>query len=992
MDNPADLASSATPDLCWVCDIEGALDVGRFRSALRAVGTRRRALSGMPDARVLIAPRPATDAWNGELWRDALATPLETGCHSRVRPLLHQVSARHHVFSFAAQESAFDGASFGPLLAELASGYAGGPPVSPPGRLEHTRELAPEEPAGLDPAVGQEAARRVRALDEAERLDVLADRAARAQRDAGSDVLVRPLRRDLCAQVRRLAAAESTQPALILQAAVAAWLHRQSGQRDLLIGLRADTRPAGQPAAIGAYQVVVPVRVQVDGDPSFASFCRRCGDTVSAGLTDQAMLAEIARAWQAQADLPRAVISVSETPAAVELDHDVVIRRRLSLYRHAIADLELDFELAGEQMCLAAAFRTDTFSRSAVELMLERLELLLGQSTAAPLTPIGDLEVVPPAERRLVTTTWNPPPAGFTPATVPERFEAQAAKHPDRLAVTDDQGRELTYDELRREANRLARHLTALGVGPEACCAVIGNRSAASVIAILAILKAGGAYLPIEPSLPQARMAAELDDAGVVAVLTDSSLAPRLPGGTWHVVLMDKLPESLDDDGDGPAALPSPRGLAYVIYTSGSTGRPKGVLIEHGSICHFVDMVGEFFELTEDDRLVQAASLSFDVSVFEIFGALLTGASTHIAGDETRGSPGRLQALMRDRAVTVLMATPSMLELIEPDDVPDLRLMSIGGEPFTEQLVTRWANGRRFINGYGPAEATVEVVAKACQPGSGPPPIGRALSNHRAFVLDERMRQVPIGAVGELYVGGPGLARGYLARPGMTAGVFVPDPFAVDPGARLYRTGDLVRWLPTGDLMFLGRADRQVKIRGMRVELGEIEATMRRHPHVANVAVGTAEALGDKKLIAYVVPACRPTADLRAAAAQWLPAHMVPAEVVLVGAIPLTSVGKVDVRALAALREQQAGPRETGPGPRTPTEEQVAGILGEILGEEAVPVDEDFFALGANSLQALRLLSRVRSEFGVMLSPRELFDDPTVAGVAAAIDTQLVDA
>jgi amino acid adenylation domain-containing protein len=985
MDELKDPASAATPDLCWVCDIEGPLDVGRLRSALRAVSSRHAALSEMPDPPVLTAR-------DGAVWQEALAMPLDRRCPSRVRPLLHRITASHHVFSLAAQESAFDAASFGLLLAELGRCYAGSAGVPLPDLAGPGHEPAAAHSPGPDAGISQEAALRVSTFDDAERLDLLADRPERARRDAGSDVVVRPLRRGLCTQVRALASAQSAQPALVLLAAVAAWLYRQSGQRDLVLGLRADTRPAGQPEAIGGYHVVVPVRVQVDGNPSFSGFCRCTAQTMSAGLANQALLAPVASAWQEQAGPARAVVSVTETPVTVKLGSDVVIRPRPSLYRHALGDLELDFEITADQMCLAAAFRTDTFTRFAVELMLERLELLLSQSTAAPQTPIGDLEVITPGERTLVTTAWNPQPAGFTPATVPERFDTQARKYPHRLAVTDDRGSELTYDELRRAANRLARHLVTLGVAPEACCAVIGTRSAASVIALLAILKAGGAYLPIDPSVPKARMAAELNDAGAAAVLTDSSLAPALPAGPWHIVLTDHLLDQLDRSGDNLPALSSPRGLAYVIYTSGSTGRPKGVLIEHGSLCHFIDMIGEFFQLTESDRLVQAASLSFDVSVFEIFGALLTGASTHIASDETRGTPGQLQALMRDRKVTVLMATPSVLELLGSDDLPDLRLMSIGGEPFTGQLVTRWGNGRRFINGYGPAEATVEVVAKVCQQGPGSPPIGRALPNHRAFVLDERMRQVPIGAAGELYVGGPGLARGYLARPGLTAGAFVPDPFGTEPGERLYRTGDMVRWLPAGDLMFLGRADRQVKVRGMRVELGEIEETMRRHPHVASVAVSTAEAYGgDQKLIAYVVPAARPTSDLREAAAEWLPAHMVPAEVVLVDAIPVTSVGKVDVRALAALWEQ-AAPPATGPGPRTPTEEQVAGILGEILGEESVPVEEDFFTLGANSLQALRLLSRVRGAFGVVLTPSELFEDPTVAGIAAAIDAQLAHA
>jgi amino acid adenylation domain-containing protein len=519
---------------------------------------------------------------------------------------------------------------------------------------------------------------------------------------------------------------------------------------------------------------------------------------------------------------------------------------------------------------------------------------------------------------------------------------------------------------------------------------VILDRSVEAVVALLGIVKAGGAFVPIDPQMPLMRMTSLLDDAGIEIVVTDEDRAATLSLGDRQTVTSWTVD---DPDAQTPAAAVTPGHLAYVIYTSGSTGMPKGVLVEHGSITHFVEMVREFFELTPDDRVAQCAALWFDVSVFEIFGALLIGASVHIAGDDTKLAPGALQHFFRDQAVTTLMTTPSLLEALDPDALPDLRVMSVGGEAFTADLTNRWAPGRRFINGYGPAEATVEVVAKVVtEPTSSAPPIGVPLAGHTAYALDHRMRRVPFGVPGELYVGGPGVARGYLGRPGQTGGVFVPDLFAGSPGERLYRTGDLVRRLPNGELQYLGRVDRQVKVRGMRVEPSEIEQWLLRHPAVSRVAVvSTRDHHGDTRLVGYVV--CDGAADpedIRSFGADWLPTHMVPAEIVVVSSIPTTSSGKVDVAALVAAQPQPA-PAEQPAAPadvRTPLQRDVSAIVCDILGRDGIAVDDDLFAVGGNSLQVLRILSRVRAAYGVVLAPQDFFDDPTVDGICAAISAE----
>lgn len=593
------------------------------------------------------------------------------------------------------------------------------------------------------------------------------------------------------------------------------------------------------------------------------------------------------------------------------------------------------------------------------------------------------------------------PARPFEPATIPERFNYQARRTPRAIAVTDDRGGQLSYAELDRRANQLAHYLRGLGVRAGDKCAVAQERSTAAVVSILAILKAGAAYVPIDPAAPGLRTAALVGDAQASVIVTDSGSAPTLPDGDSALVLVDEDARSIAACPDtDPAAPLVPWSLAYVIYTSGSTGLPKGVLIEHGSVTHFVNMVAEFFPMSAADRIIQCAALWFDVSVFEIFGAILTGASAHVASNDTKTTPFALQQFMRDRRITVLMTTPSLLEFLDPAGLPDLRVMSVGGEPFSAALTSEWAPGRRFINGYGPAEATVEVVAKVCEGfWETSPPIGRALANHRAHVLDERMREVPPGIPGELYVGGPGVARGYLGRAALTGQMFVPDPFHGTAGSRLYRTGDLVSRLPSGDMQYLGRVDRQVKIRGMRVELGEVENALARHLDVSRAAaVVSSDRAGEPRLVAFVAGREGTTpGDVAAAAATWLPSFMLPSEIIVLDAIPLTDSGKADARRLEELLAQrareatQAG-SDTEAGPRTDAERQVTEILAEILGHSSFGADDDIFAIGANSLQVLRVLSRVRSEFGVVLTPLQFFDDPTVSGIAAALAEELADA
>ncbi|MFF5112087.1 amino acid adenylation domain-containing protein [Streptosporangium sp. NPDC000509] len=615
------------------------------------------------------------------------------------------------------------------------------------------------------------------------------------------------------------------------------------------------------------------------------------------------------------------------------------------------------------------------------------------------------MDTIQEHDARLVVEEWNRTELADEPATVIERFATQVARSPDATALTDEEGTTLTYDEVRRAANRLAGHLLALGLRPEDRCAVYQRRSAGMVVSMFGTLAAGGAYVPIDEGNPPERVEAILRDAGTAVVLADSTTEAEVPPGPWCVVNVDDHPGNDESD---PEVRLHPANLAYVMYTSGSTGAPKGVLIEHRAVTAFVRGAQHLYGLSPQDRFVQFSSIAFDVSTFDAFGALLSGAALHVASTETRTSSTRLRDLLRERRISVYMGTPGVLRLLEPGDFPDLRVVAVGGESYSGEFTTRWAAGRRFVNSYGPTETTVGVITQECEGHwDASPPIGRAMPNHRAYALDESMRPVPIGTVGELYVGGPGLGRGYLGRPGTSAASFVPDPFATTPGERLYRTGDLVRWTPEGELVFAGRADRQVKVRGVRVELEEIEATLCRHPDIAH-AVVEAEARddGDARLIAYVVstaPEPPGVTELRETAARWLTAPLVPNEFVHVPEIPLTPAGKVDRDALAEARGRRAAAVETGGDTKhardaedtedaewTPTRRRVAEeIVKPLLGVDSLGPHDHFFELGGTSIQVIQLLGKVRTTFGIEVPVVEFFDRPTIAGVADAVDSEV---
>ena len=632
------------------------------------------------------------------------------------------------------------------------------------------------------------------------------------------------------------------------------------------------------------------------------------------------------------------------------------------------------------------------------ESLFARVIHLLETLAAKPDGRIRTASVLTPAERRRLLVEWNDTAHPVPEAMLPELFGAQAARTPDATALLfEDQS--LSYATLNRQANRIAHHLIGLGIGPEDRVALCVPRSLEMVAGLLGILKAGAAYLPLDPGYPAERLQFMLDDARPRAAVTTSTiLADHVLGaGGRPCLLLDSM-AALDqapchDPRDTERTTPlTPRNAAYVIYTSGSTGRPKGVVVEHASLRNLLAWMTSDYPLSPADKVLGRTSISFDAAVWELLLPLISGAAVELMSAEAARYPSEMLRFCAERKVTVLQLVPSLLgSLTDPAEPGTCRMVFAGGEPLqASQVGTLRSIAAEGANLYGPTETTIQCVSaswRAMRDDQQPVPIGRPIWNTQAYVLDHALRPVPAGVAGELYIAGAGLARGYLDRPGLTAERFVACPFG-PAGARMYRTGDLARWRADGVLDFLGRADQQVKVRGFRVELGEIESALAHQPGIGQAAVITRiDGAGQTQLVGYGAPAPAGTrtppdpASLRRALGRMLPDHMVPAAVMVLDRLPLTQNGKLDRRALPA---PEYGSGE-GRVPQTPQERVLASLFADALGLEQVPVDASFFDLGGHSLLAVRLVSRVRSQLRAELTVRDVFEAPTVAKLAARL-------
>ncbi|MFP2933511.1 amino acid adenylation domain-containing protein, partial [Pyxidicoccus sp. 3LG] len=655
--------------------------------------------------------------------------------------------------------------------------------------------------------------------------------------------------------------------------------------------------------------------------------------------------------------------------------------------------LDLTLSIMETPMGLACGceYRTDLFTAATMTRLVRSLGTLLEAAAARPDTRVSALPLLAEPERRQLLVDFNPAPHVWPSgeACVHQLIADVAARAPGSTAVRFEE-QTLTYAQLDARANQLAWHLRSLGVMAEVPVAICLERSPELLVAILAVLKAGGAYVPLDPSLPFERLGYMLRDCGAPVLLTTEAIADELPSGGERLVMLDA--EAAAISAQPETALPvhvHPDNLAYVIYTSGSTGRPKGTLLAHRGLCASTSAAVSAHRYRPGSRVLQYAASSFDASVMEVFATLLAGATLVLAPRERLLPDEPLRSLLVDEGITAATLTPSVLAQLQPEGLASLETLISAGEALTPELARRWGPGRTLLNAYGPTEATICAAITRGPVSTERPTLGQPWANTLLYVLDSHLEPVPSGVPGELFISGVGLARGYLRRADLTAERFLPNPFSAMPGARMYRTGDRVRWLESGELEYLGRLDSQVKLRGFRIETGEVEATLTAFSGVREAAVLVREDVpGDKRLVGYVAADAElDLAAVRAHLQQRLPDYMVPSALVRLDSLPLTAHGKLD-RAALPTPEAPTGLR-TYVAPGNPVEQRLAELWMEVLRVEKVGRHDNFFELGGHSLLATQLVLRVRSAFGVELPLREFFEASSLQGLAERLQAAL---
>ncbi|HEX6291019.1 MAG TPA: amino acid adenylation domain-containing protein, partial [Herpetosiphonaceae bacterium] len=804
----------------------------------------------------------------------------------------------------------------------------------------------------------------------------------------------------------------------ILQGSWAILLSRYSGEDDVVFGATVSGRPTDLPgieSMAGVFVNTLPVRARIAPDMSALAWLKQIQiEQAGARHYQYSPLAQI----QQWSEVGRGALF--ESLLVVE-NHPLDALMQQGSGNLTIGDLQA-FErtnyaltvmvVPGAKLTFEFWYEAHRFSQAMIARMAEQLQIVLTEIVTHPERRVPQMPIVTPGERQLLLTTWNQ-----TARPVPEAqclhhlIEAQAARSPDAVAVSFEDAH-LTYVELNARANRLAHHLQALGIGPDACVGVCLDRSLDLVVALLAVLKAGAAYVPLDPAYPAARLAAMLADSRASVLVTRQHLAERLQAYAGPCVMLDRdLPAVARLPAHNPRSDTTPDNLAYVIYTSGSTGTPKGVAIPHRSVVAFLSWARTYFAPEQLRGVLAATSICFDLSIFELFLPLCTGGTTVLVENILH-----LPRLTDRSAITLINTVPSALaELLRSEPLPaTLRIVNLAGEAVPRDLVQQLGQQpmiQQVVNLYGPTEDTVySTVAILDRDIQGAPPIGRPIANTQVYLLDRRLHPVPVGVAGELYLGGAGLARGYLHRPDLTAARFLPDPFGQtgypQGGARLYRTGDLARYRDDGVIEFLGRRDHQVKVRGFRIELGEIEAALRSHPAVREaVVLAREDAPGDRRLVAYVVTeeqrnkgtreqseGQEPGAgnlelgtwnlELRAYLRERLPDYMVPSAFVVLDSLPRTPNGKLDRQALPPPDAERPALESAYIPAQTQLEREIAEVWQEVLRLDQVGIHDHFFDLGGHSLLMIQLHSKLRARLLADLTLVDLFRFPTISALA----------
>ncbi len=1005
--------------------LKGELDVKLFQSAVEKLVQRHEALrttfSTDGNTLCIVASRqieiPIIELSNLEpqeqqeklasIWRQEVEQPFDLEHGPLFRAKIIKLQPQEHLAILTVHHIICDGWSWAVLMPDLGKLYSSlqqgiVPELEEPDYLSEYAILQEEE-ADSPEAIATEQYWLQQFADSVPVLDFPSDRPRpplRTFNAAREDWHLNP---ELVANLKQLGTKLGCSFMTTILGGFEVWLHRLTGQNDLVVGI-----PAAGQAALGQYNLVghcvnlLPLRSQINGEKSFSDYLQsRRSAVLDAYDHQQFTFGSLVK----KLVLPRDSSRIPLVPIIFNVD------QALDSDRLPFIDLEVEFfsnprafenfelfinatESHGE-LILECQYNTNLFDADTIRRRMAEFETLLLGIVANPNQIIAKLPILPAVEQQLLATWNNTQTAYPQDICIHQLFETQVEKTPDAIAVVFE-NEQISYRELNQRANQLAHYLQSLGVGSEVLVGLCVERSLEMVVGVLGILKAGGAYVPLDYAYPEERLAFMLQDAQVSVLLTQEKLKSGLPNHQAKIVCLDTNWQSIDYGLDNPTPNVTSHNLAYVIYTSGSTGQPKGVQIQHQSAVNLLNAIAKEPGLTAEDTLLSVTSLSFDIAVSEIFLPLSVGAKLVLVSREVAADGTQLLKALTTSGATFMQPTPVTWRLLLAagwQGSPQLKMISTG-EALPRDLANQLLpKGACLWNLYGPTETTIWSTGYKVTTANKPIGIGRPVANTQIYILDSHLQPVPIGISGELYIGGEGLARGYLNRPELTAERFISNPFSSNPKSRLYKTGDLARYLPDGHIEYLGRIDYQVKLRGFRIELGEIETALLQHPGVKEAVVIVREDIpNETSLVGYIVAetgqdSLEVISQLRRFLKQQLPDFMVPTIFMALEAMPLTPNGKVDRKALPKPDSSRPELEANYVAPRTPIEQQIADIWAQVLNVKQVGINDNFFELGGYSLLGIQVVSRVRQALQAEILMSNLFELPTVADLAERVET-----
>jgi amino acid adenylation domain-containing protein/non-ribosomal peptide synthase protein (TIGR01720 family) len=1006
-----------------VCELRGGVDEEAFQAAWQAVVSLHESLRAdfawdvcaepIQVVRREVEVKLSSDDWREfsrarqvELFEEFLHGDRERGFDLRRAPLLRLAlfrrSDEEHAFVMSNHHLLIDGWSLSIVLQEVFTIYDARRAERAP-RLKHSRSFKDYVAwlARQDHAAAESFWREtLKGFTEPTTLGIGNSSANLANQDEGYSEESLRLSEASTESLQAFARQNRLTLSTLIYGAWAILLSRYSGERDIVFGVTSSGRPPdlrGAEAMVGLFINTLPLRVRVPSDQLLIPWLKELQkQLVELRQYEYSSLLQV-QEWS-EVRRGHALFESIFVFENYPVDSSLASRPEITGLR-SIEQTNYPLTVAavpGAELVLHAGYKTDRFKAVTVCQMLRHLETLLEGIIAAPNQRLTDLSLLSAAERNLLIRKSTEAQADFPRIGLQELFERQAAATPDAVALIFE-GERLSYQELNCHANKLAHYFSDLGLRRGTRVAICLERGPAMIIGLLGILKAGGAYVPLDPEYPKERLAFMLSDAQPAMVVTTQPLLANLPEHTVrlsYVVCLDAESDTISrQSGENPRSFGFEDDLAYVIYTSGSTGQPKGVMISHAAVCNHMQWVAREFPLDHSDRMLLKYSISFDAATEEIFHPLITGAGLVIVPPGCQYDVGYLVELMCEQQVTAIDVVPAMLTaLIEDGRIKECRRLlrvTSGGEVLSAELkdrVCRLLEEVELVNMYGPTEAAITTTYYRCGLGGDEPtvPIGRPIANTRVYILDQHLEPVPVGVPGEIYIGGNGLAWGYLNQPQLTADKFIPDPLSGEIGARLYKSGDWGRYSASGNLEYVGRLDGQVKVRGFRIELQEIEERLRDHKSVVDAVVVVREEVErDKRLVAYVVcdheEVVTPE-ELRAYLKSRLPEYMLPAAIVMLEALPFKGSGKVNVRALPAPEEIKI--EEDFVGPRTPVEKELARIWQEVLGLERVGITDNFFELGGDSIVSIQIVARAR-DAGLLITAKQVLKHESISELAA---------